>query len=85
MEHWLNGGEVEFKSRHGGNWKSPSCGSPSWNWYDCQYRIKKEPLEVWCIDDDNWEQVTLVRGRKPESCGNGQRIVLLREVTDEPK
>jgi hypothetical protein len=56
MQHYADGGEVEF-NRHseGGCWEPlPEPHTPSWDWPIVQYRIKPEPREWW-IDPDDYE------------------------------
>ena len=54
MEHYDNGGEVEFKVNITNNsvWK---LSTPRWNWDAFEYRIKKEKvtIEKWLIEDNN--------------------------------
>ena len=91
MEHWLNGGEVEFKSRRNDNWLLPPCGRPSWNWYDSEYRIKKEPLEVCLISYGNVQEiyhsyddaVKVAKGLASQEVD--YKFIKLREVIDESK
>ena len=54
MQHYENGGEVEFKEKNEDDrkWR---LSSPDWDWDACEYRIKEqEPIitiEKWlCLD-----------------------------------
>lgn len=38
MQHFVNGGEIEYKKSNSLEWKL--CTSPSWNWVVSNYRIK---------------------------------------------
>jgi hypothetical protein len=46
MEHWSNGGKVEYKSDYDYDWQWAS--KPRWNWVNCDYRIAEgeETLET---------------------------------------
>ena len=53
MEHYENGGGVEFKVNNPYNfeWRA---STPSWNWDAFEYRIKKQKvtIEKWLIEHD---------------------------------
>ena len=53
MEHYENGGEVEYVERN-----YDDCGitnAPRWNWDTFEYRIKKEKvtIEKWLIEEND--------------------------------
>ena len=54
MQHYDNGGEVEFKEKYTNNskWR---LSSPSWDWDVFEYRIKKQKqkvtIEKWLCQD----------------------------------
>lgn len=54
MEHYDNGGEVEFKVNNPYNfeWRA---STPRWNWDAFEYRIKKEKvtIEKWLIEEND--------------------------------
>ena len=54
MEHYKNGGEVEFKVNNPYNfeWRA---STPRWNWDAFEYRIKKEKvtIEKWLIEEND--------------------------------
>ena len=54
MEHYENGGEVEFKINNLYNFEWRAA-TPRWNWDAFEYRIKKEKItiEKWLIEHDN--------------------------------
>ena len=45
MEHFDNGGKVEFKDKSIDGWNGDN--SPDWNWAFYEYRIKQEPKTDW--------------------------------------
>ena len=53
MEHFGNGGEVEYTETGFNKWRI--AYDPSWNWYDYNYRIKgqkpKVTIEKWLCRD----------------------------------
>ena len=53
MDHFGNGGEVEYTETGFNKWRIAS--DPSWNWYDYKYRIKepkqKATIEKWLCQD----------------------------------
>ena len=56
MQHYENGGEVEFKKKDEDDtkWRIPF---PTWNWDDFKYRIKEQKqkvtIEKWLIEENN--------------------------------
>ena len=52
MEHFGNGGEVEYTETGFNKWRI--ANDPSWNWYDYNYRIKKQKvtIEKWLCQDN---------------------------------
>ena len=55
MQHYENGGEVEYSEKNGGGNHWTTVTSPSWNWVDCDYRIiepkQKVTIEKWLCRD----------------------------------
>ena len=56
MQHFDNGGEIEFRYRSiiSANWIGLEQQKPAWNWHDNDYRIKPKPVELlyeyWVVD-----------------------------------
>ena len=55
MEHYENGGEVEYAETGFDDWRVASY--PLWNWYDYEYRIKEQKqkvtIEKWLIEEND--------------------------------
>ena len=53
MDHYLNGGEVEYTNKEDGYSSWISCPSPLWDWFEFGYRIKepkqKVTIEKWLM------------------------------------
>ena len=53
MQHFDNGREVEIKTKRSDDWEEVT--TPSWNWFEYDYRIKepkqKVTIEKWLIKD----------------------------------
>ena len=43
MQHFANGGEVEY-TNYNGKWEKAS--TPTWDWCNCHYKIKEEKKTV---------------------------------------
>ena len=58
MQHFDNGGEIEFRYRSiiSANWIGLEQQKPAWNWHDNDYRIKPKPVELlyewWYISEN---------------------------------
>ena len=61
MEHFGNGGEVEYTETGFNKWRI--ANDPSWNWYDFKYRIKPEKqkiiIEKWLCSDKRGDFVVI--------------------------
>ena len=55
MEHYDTGGTVEYVGMGVDDWEVAS--HPTWNWYDCDYRIShpkpKTTIEKWLIEEND--------------------------------
>ena len=62
MQHYANGGEVEFYDKTHDNWIKKDINS--FNWIDRDYRIKEQKktitIEKWLCKDDNLETFTII-------------------------
>ena len=61
MQHYDNGGEVEFVERGYDDWETTDA--PLWDWYNFDYRIKepkqKVTIEKWLCRDNNGGYIIL--------------------------
>ena len=57
MQHFENGGKVEYSEKKGGSNHWTTVTSPSWDWVYFEYRIKEQKqkvtIEKWLIKDVN--------------------------------
>lgn len=77
MEHFKNGGEIEFSSDNN-NWHN--LEEPQWNWSDYDYRIKEQKktvtIEKWLLERDG--DITAVEGNEDSlTSWNGWKKVKL--------
>jgi hypothetical protein len=61
MNHFLEGGEVEFAGKTTYNSEWTKCSNPGWNWVDFDYRIvPTQPLDIpWDIINPKWKWVAM--------------------------
>ena len=61
MQHYDNGGEVEYSNRESNIWSESS--TPVWNWVDYDYRIKRQKqkvtIEKWLCKDRRDEYIVV--------------------------
>jgi len=50
QQAYLDGESIEYGQYDSDSFKS-SIGEPAFNWFECDYRIKPKPMEVWVITD----------------------------------
>ena len=55
MQHFEDGGEVEYKEwcNSTSQWHLVETNEPIWSWARCDYRIKPKPVELvfeWCYE-----------------------------------
>ena len=48
MVAWAEGRAIESKQIHHTTWHD--CGSPTWDWFLCDFRIKPNPREWWLVE-----------------------------------
>ena len=81
MQHFKNGGEVEFRDKVDNHWIFTSC-QPSWDWSRSDYRIKPKRKiklykwavlisETWCDDNEYYKNEEQL---KKEYNSTGQTI-----------
>lgn len=51
MQHFADGGEVEYLCTGDGCGQWHDDEPPHWNWHSSKYRIKPKPLECWVVVD----------------------------------
>ena len=53
MQHYENGGEIEYKAKNSNDWYG--LITPSWNWLEYDYRVKEQKqkvtIEKWLVKD----------------------------------
>lgn len=86
LQHFEAGGKVQFISRRSGSglgWEDVVY--PTWNFYDFEYRIKPNPLELWVnVYNDGHIGCALHDHREAvENCGKGGQTVHMIEVQDD--
>lgn len=91
MQHWVDGGEVEVRLRtvEGGDmdgWVSCTVET-KWLWNNHEYRIKKEPLEIYYLVDDKGDYFNhygIDRLADAEKVAEymGLNIIKMREVVE---
>lgn len=76
MQAWLDGKKVEFRWNKS-DWHQAGPGNLSWDWDSTEYRIAREPLEVWTFGGAHRTWGTKDRA---ENNALGARVFLMREV-----
>jgi len=84
MQAFVEGKEVEWRRKYQEHeqWKVINT-APTWNFTRFDYRIRKEPIEVWAFVSDRG--VSLAEPeflRKGASIGSDTRLIRLREVVE---
>ena len=46
MQHYENGGEVEYTDKDDGYTSWKDCPNPIWDWFELDYRIKEQKQKV---------------------------------------
>ena len=56
MQHYDNGGEVEYTDEDDGHTSWRNCPNPIWDWFEFEYRIKRQKqkvtIEKWLMRGD---------------------------------
>ena len=55
MQHYDNGGEIIYKVKDDEYCSWTKCNNPIWDWFEFEYRIKKEKvtIEKWLIEEND--------------------------------
>lgn len=86
MECFDNGGKVQSYSYSQRRWHDDE--KPTWNWQNCEFRIKPEPLELWALlpaEGIGARHVCFTSSKKElteQFNPEGYRVVKLREVVE---
>lgn len=79
MQHFENGGEVEFKEKDADDTKW-RLGCPFWNWVYFDYRIKetkqKVTIEKWLLKDDE-DNYYVVQSSNIDDFNDDEKVKLL--------
>ena len=83
MQHYADGGEVEYKSQFNGDWIE--CLVPVWDWVNNVYRIKEQrqrvTIEKWLVQYD--ENYFVIDVSDIENCPNVNKVKLLEKYEVE--
>ena len=82
MQHYENGGEVEYSNRESNIWSGAS--TPVWNWVDYDYRIREQKqkvtIEKWLVKNSNNEYFIREAERKHLLYDNKVKLLETYEV-----
>lgn len=80
MQAFIEGKTIQVYYNRGPDphWVDRDCGSsPSWNWFDYDYRIKREPREWWLVKGSGGLLLTAYPCKQ-----NGFENIHVREVLE---
>ena len=86
MQHYENGGDVEFKKKDEDDtkWRIPF---PTWNWDDFKYRIKapeqKVTIEKWLMQDTIDKEYRIIETSLVDALINFKKIKLIESYEVE--
>ena len=85
MEHFGNGGEVEYTETGFNKWRI--ANDPSWNWYDYNYRIKEQKqkvtIEKWLIKDVNSSEHFILESSSIDTYKHYEKVKLIESYEIE--
>lgn len=78
MQHFADGGEVEYSNRESNIWSRAS--TPVWDWTEFNYRIKEQKqmvtIEKWLLKDDE-DNYYVVQSSNIDKFNDDEKIKLL--------
>ena len=85
MTHYLNGGEVEVKSKQLCSWEESLF--PDWDWLKNEYRIKEQKqkvtIEKWLIKDVNSSEYFIMESSAIEKYKHYEEVKLIESYEIE--
>ena len=83
MQHYADGGEVEYSNRESNIWSEAS--TPVWNWYHYNYRIKEQKvtIEKWLMQDTIDKEYRIIETSLVDSLINFKKIKLIESYEVE--
>ena len=85
MQHFDNGGEVEIKTKRSDDWGEVT--TPSWNWFEYDYRIKKPKqkvtIEKWLMQSTIDKEYRIIETSLVDTVVNFKKIKLIESYEVE--
>ena len=85
MQHFDNGREVEIKTKRSDDWGEVT--TPSWNWFEYDYRIKQQKqnviIEKWLMQSTIDEEYRIIETSLVDKVVNFKKIKLIESYEVE--
>ena len=87
MQHYDNGGKVEYSEKKDGNNHWTTVTSPSWDWAYFDYRIKEQKqkvtIEKWLMQDTIDKEYRIIETSLVDSLINFKKVKLIESYEVE--
>ena len=87
MQHYENGGKVEYSEKKGGGNHWTTVTSPSWDWAYFEYRIKEQKqkvtIEKWLIKDVNSSEHRIIESSNVDEYKRYEKVKLIESYEVE--
>ena len=87
MQHYEDGGEVEFKRTDEDDTEWLSAKQPAWNWYSFEYRIKEQKqkvtIEKWLMQDTTDKEYIIIETSLVDALANFKKVKLIESYEVE--
>ena len=87
MQHFADGGEVEFKRKNSNNTVWSSTLIPTWSWDNLVYRIKEEKqkvtIEKWLMQSTRDEEYRIIETSLVDTVVNFKKVKLIESYEVE--
>ena len=87
MQHYENGGEVEFKPKNGNSDKWILSDGPTWDWYDYEHRIKEQKpkvtIEKWLMQSTIDKEYRIIETSLVDKVVNFKKVKLIESYEVE--
>ena len=87
MQHFENGGEVEYSSKGKSIWNTISSSKHYWNWQTMNYRIKEQKqkvtIEKWLMQDTIDKEYRIIETSLVDALVNFKKVKLIESYEVE--
>ena len=87
MQHYENGGEIEYSNKDDGSTSWMKCNNPAWDWFEFEYCIKepkqKVTIEKWLMQSTIDKEHRIIETSLVDKIVNFKKVKLIESYEVE--